>query len=82
MLHLFPTKNKVKNEVFRLIYSKDVFVEFSWPIRIEIAYFSCTLVHKKFKKSLIRKIKPNFGVVDRIVPRCALKSFSTRKLGT
>ena len=30
MLHLPPTKNKMKNEIFRLICSKDDFVEFSW----------------------------------------------------
>ena len=52
MLHLPPTKNKMKNEIFRLICSKDVFVEFSWSIRIEISCFSCVLVHKKFRNHL------------------------------
>ena len=52
MSHLSSTTNKVKNEVLRLSCSKDVLVEFSWPIRIEIACFSCVLVRKKFKSHL------------------------------
>ena len=55
MSHLSHTKNKVKNGVFSLICLKDVFVEFSWPIRIEIACFSSVLVHKKFKNHLYGK---------------------------
>ena len=55
MPHLSHTKNKVENGISRLVCLKDVFVEFSWPIRIEIACFSSVLVHKKFKNHLYGK---------------------------
>ena len=55
MSHLSHTKNEVKNGLFSLICLKDVFVAFSWPIRIEMACISSVLVHKKFKNHLYAK---------------------------
>ena len=81
MSHLSPTKNKVKNEIFRLICSKDVFVEFSWPIRIEVACFSCVLVHKKFKNHLYGELNQISGFQTGLCPGVLLSRFRHENSG-
>ena len=81
MLHLPPTQNKMKNEIFRLICSKDVFVEFSWPIRIEVACFSCVLVHKKFENHLYEKSNRISGLQTGLCPGVLLSRFRHENSG-
>ena len=81
MSHLTHTKNKVKNGGFSLFCLKDVFASFLGQYAQKQVVFQAYWFIKS-SKLLIRKIKPNFGVVDGIVPRCALKLFLTRKLRT
>ena len=81
MSHLHPTRNGVINEIFRLICFKDVFVEFSWPIRIEIACFSCVLVHKKFKNHLYGKSTRISGLQTGPCPGVLLTRFRHENSG-